>query len=76
MSLESRRERAEQFLADTAAAFLLDMNKLVLRHNRALTAVRALWISRRKWQTVAADLQAKVAELEEDYAHLLNGGAQ
>ena len=64
MSLESRRERAERMLLDAAAVIPLPTHKLIERHNQALAAVRALWVSRRKWRTVAEQLAAQLAEAE------------
>ncbi|MGW5387148.1 hypothetical protein [Nocardia sp. NPDC003963] len=64
MSLESRRERAEQAILDAAKVIPLPMHKLIMRHNAGVAAVRALWISRRKWRTVAEQQAARIAELE------------
>lgn len=64
MTLHTRRERADRFIADTQAAFLMDPHKMILRHNRALAAVRALWVSRANWLAVAEQLATQVAELE------------
>lgn len=63
MTLESRQERANQFLLDAATAIPLDPNELILRHTRALAAVRALWVSRRKWRAVAADLAKQLGDV-------------
>ena len=84
MTLESRRERAERFLDDRLAAFQLSWPALVTRQAHATSTIRALWVSRRKWRAVAEQQAARIAELEEDNAHLrnaqhdaqLNGGAQ
>ncbi|MEU9515870.1 hypothetical protein [Micromonospora sp. NPDC048169] len=72
MSLESRRERAELAILDAAKVMPLPMHKLIMRHNAGLAAVRALWISRRKWRVVAEQQAVRIAELETQ----LNGGSR
>ena len=63
MSLESRRERAEQAILDAAKVIPLPMRKLIMRHNAGVAAVRALWVSRRKWRAVALGLEQENANL-------------
>lgn len=64
MTLESRRERAEQAILDAEKVIPLPMHKLIMRHNAGVAAVRALWVSRRKWRAVAEQQAARIAELE------------
>ena len=63
MTLVSRRERAERAILDAAAVIPLPLHKLIERHNHALAAVRALWVSRRKWRAVALGLEQENANL-------------
>ena len=63
MTLESRRERAEQAILDAATAIPLPLHELITRHNRALAALRAVWKSRRELQDQIAQLRAGGREL-------------
>ncbi|MEV0367563.1 hypothetical protein [Nocardia fusca] len=68
MSLESRRERAERAILDAATAIPLPMDKLIMRHNAAIAAVRALWVSRRKWRALAAQLNNELGNVRASHS--------
>lgn len=68
MTLESRRERAERAILDAAAVIPLPMHKLIMRHNAAVAAVRALWVSRRRWRAVAERMNRELGNIRALYS--------
>lgn len=56
-STPSATAEARQFVVDMMSANRMPFAELVVRHARALSALRAVWASRRRWQSRAAELE-------------------